>query len=359
MKYYLTIAGKAGEFNELNWAKGLLYNDGKIYQADKVSNPHDYEVCNPHNLEHIAYFCMSSSSEKKIIEYIGKVALADYEAGIIKELPTYNPDNQLSIKKPKITRQTRMKLKPSEPEIIGSLKVIFMGLIGKDKYLKSLRSAEYSVDEEGIVTVKVANKTVMNKLLKEKNNILNQMINIFKHSDFELNVEIKEKKYKSLPYGIPLKKDRKYFDYPRLNAYLKVLINDPEFIFRLIGKFKRIPYQENNINFLRSTLRIINRDKFRAENKDTMTFNDFIDIEVVDENELDRVVDDFMQKEVFPWDAKEGIEKYNFLGHYNLAMWVKNQMELYEKNKILSELNEPNMASVQKKKLIPQQTILF
>ena len=211
-KYYLTINGRPNIMNEVSWAS-LEFKDFK-----------------PNALEDIDKFCMSFDDELGIKNHLKKVAINDYNNGIINQIPELK--NQLNIR--------------------------------------------YRVKKDGPIF--------------------------------------------SLSYGLPFKKDKKYFDYYYLKARLQSLKTDPTFLSRLAASFSGGPVQASNIaTFQRSAISLKSGGFY-------------------DTKELDKALEAFIRIELLKYDKatyshktdKDGTLLVQYRKLHDLAMFIKNYVDKQE-----------------------------
>jgi hypothetical protein len=126
---------------------------------------------------------------------------------------------------------------------------------------------------------------------------------------------------KSLSYGLPYKKDRKYFDYEYLRACLQSLRNDAVLLARLAGSFSGAPIQAANLAlFHRASIALKNGLPFHEEDRLYQAMTDFIQVEIL---KYDKELRDYKTD-------KSGALIIQWRKLHDLAMFVKN----YEEKKV-------------------------
>ena len=155
----------------------------------------------------------------------------------------------------------------------------------------------------------------------------------------------------TLSYGIPYKKDNKYFDYEYLREKLLSLRSDYLFLQRLIANFKGAPIQEYNMAlFHRASIAIKNGNRYHDEDKFYNAMMDFIKLQIF---KYDKTIHDYSTDE-------HGTMIYKWRQLHDLAMFIKNYEEQKQKEttkiKKLYELDNPKQLS---KGMILGQLSLF
>ena len=138
----------------------------------------------------------------------------------------------------------------------------------------------------------------------------------------DLNIRyINNKAIRTLSYGIPFTKDKKYFNYEDyLQNKIISLRHDPLFLSRLSARFNGSPFQSKNMALF---------------NRMSYVFKSTRKINNGDDYELIKTIDNFMKKQILKYDSKtreykrddRGNLLYSYRGLHDIAMFVKNYQD--------------------------------
>lgn len=155
--------------------------------------------------------------------------------------------------------------------------------------------AAYSLSEIDTFTMKYKDEIELKKDLYESGII--DIDEICK----EITIRRKEKdKYIKVKYGLAYKERTKYFDQIYLRSTILSKQTDYEFIAKLASYYRNSYVNSININIL----------SFIAYNKIN--------------NEVDKVLNDFIERELYRYDNTSGKYKLNYKSLHDLAMFVYN-----------------------------------
>ena len=178
------------------------------------------------------------------------------------------------------------------------------------------------------------------------------IITEFQNFNNELKIRYRyNKEIKSLSYGIPYTKDRKYFDYEYLRETIQSLKNDSDFLLGLFNHFGGSSNQSFNPKkasldkFFYNSLSLKNRGEY-------------------DKSELFFAIDDFIRVQIFEYEKgqgykvdKEGRLIYKWRQLHDLAMYVRHYQE--NKDKAKEEITDLEEIKLILRGKIPGQLDLF
>lgn len=170
-------------------------------------------------------------------------------------------------------------------------------ITGLDTFNKTSKyiGAAYSLSEIDTFTMKYKDEIELKKDLYESGII--DIDEICK----EITIRRKEKdKYIKVKYGLAYKERTKYFDQIYLRSTILSKQTDYEFIAKLSSYYRNSYVNSININIL----------SFIAYNKIN--------------NEVDKVLNDFIERELYRYDNTSGKYKLNYKSLHDLAMFVYN-----------------------------------
>lgn len=157
------------------------------------------------------------------------------------------------------------------------------------------KGTAYSLTEIDAFTMKYKDEIELKKDLYE-----NGIIDIDEICK-EITIRRKEKdKYIKVKYGLAYKERTKYFDQIYLRNTILSKQKDYEFLTKLSSYYRNSYVNNTNVNIL----------SFIAYNKSS--------------NEVDKVLNDFIERELYRYDNTSGKYKLNYKSFHDLAMFVYN-----------------------------------
>lgn len=157
------------------------------------------------------------------------------------------------------------------------------------------KGASYSLSEIDAFTMKYKDEIELKKDLYE-----NGIINIDEICK-DITIRRKEKdKYIKVKYGLAYKGRTKYFDQLYLRSTILSKQEDYDFLTKLSSYYRNSYVNNTNVNII----------SFIAYNRSS--------------DEVDKVLNDFLERELYRYDTTSGKYKFNYKGLHDLAMFVYN-----------------------------------